>query len=98
MWVLIAPEGRPGVTDMDAASSEQFRDVLRGVVGYFGSYRVDEQAQTVSHHVEIAVNPKWVGRTFVRRYAFANDRLTLTIDSAPDTIETVYRRLRHGGA
>lgn len=46
---------------------------------YHGTYRVDETARTVTHHVLAALDPTWVGRDQVRRYAFpAPDLLQLT--------------------
>ena len=41
-----------------------------GLYTYFGTYVVDTVARTVSHHVEGAMAPDWVGGTLVRGYRF----------------------------
>lgn len=52
-------------------------DAIAGYAAYFGTYVVDEQAQTVTHKRIANVNPGGLG-DFVRRYEFAtNDRLVL---------------------
>lgn len=47
-------------------------------IAYFGTYEVDEQAQTVIHHVAASLMREWVGTDLVRHYAFAGSRLTLS--------------------
>jgi hypothetical protein len=41
-----------------------------GLFSYSGKYSVNEEAQTVTHHIEACINPNWVGtdraRTFER--------------------------------
>ena len=49
---------------------------LDGAIAYFGTYTIDERAQTVTHHRKGSVQP---GDTadLVRRYKIEGDRLTL---------------------
>jgi hypothetical protein len=37
-------------------------------VSYFGTYSVDEAAQKVTHQVEAALVPGWVGTSLVRAF------------------------------
>jgi len=46
---------------------------------YYGTYELDEWAQTVTHHVEGSLASSWVGSDQVRQFEFLSDgRLQLT--------------------
>ena len=56
------------------------RVAFLGLTTYFGRYTLDTVAHTVSHHVDGAMNPEWIGHTLVRSYRFLpGDRLELTV-------------------
>jgi hypothetical protein len=68
----------------ESAGPEAARTAFVGLSTYFGTYAVDTKAQTVSHTVEGAMVPDWVGTTLVRRYRFlAPDRVELAV--VPDS-------------
>ena len=49
-----------------------------GLYTYFGTFVLDTIKQTVSHHVEGAMSPDWIGATLVRGYRFLTpDRIEL---------------------
>lgn len=48
-----------------------------GYLAYFGTYSVDEAQHTVTHHLEGALLPNWVGGDQVRFYELTDNRLTL---------------------
>ena len=57
---------------------EEALDAISGYAAYFGTYTVDERAQTVTHKRIANINPGGIG-DFVRRYEFpTEDRLVLT--------------------
>ena len=57
---------------------EEALDAISGYGAYFGTYTVDERAQTVTHTRIANLNPGGLG-DFVRRYEFpTEDRLVLT--------------------
>ena len=57
-------------------SPEQAYERMRGYTAYFGTYTIDEQAGTVTHHRQGMLDPGAVD--FVRRFEFApGDRLIL---------------------
>ena len=39
-------------------------------IAYSGPYDVDEQARTVTHHVQVSLIPSWLGTTQIRKVAF----------------------------
>ena len=61
---------RPGVDDI---ATDLIVAAASGYIGYCGRYVVDPVAQTVSHAVECALIPDWVGTTMVRNYTFVSD-------------------------
>jgi hypothetical protein len=67
-----------------SASADAARTAFTGLSTYFGAYSVDTRTQTVTHTVEGAMVPDWIGTKLVRRYRFLTpDRIELTV--VPDT-------------
>lgn len=54
----------------DSASADAARAQFAGLTTYYGTYVLDTLAQTVTHTVEGAMAPDWVGRKLVRGYRF----------------------------
>lgn len=50
MWAMLLPPGRKPITR--SSSPEEYRDTMRGVVAYYGTYTIDEATGRVIHHVE----------------------------------------------
>ena len=72
---------------------EEAKDAITGYLAYFGTYTVDEQARTITHHRKGNINPGGVGDDVVRVYVFeSNDRLVLT--PAGSTNKIVWERAR----
>ena len=57
------------------ASAEAARATLAGLFAYFGRYTIDTVTRRVSHQVEGAFLPDWVGATLIREYRFISDNL-----------------------
>jgi len=67
--------GEPG----SMTSGEAIARMTRRHFGYYGTYALDEAAQTVTHHVMGSTAETWVGRDLVRSFVFEGpDRLVLT--------------------
>jgi hypothetical protein len=72
---------------------DEAKDAITGYLAYFGTYSVDEQARTITHHRKGSINPGQVGDAVVRTYVFeSNDRLILT--PAGSTNKIVWERAR----
>ena len=66
--------------DRAAADPALLRSAYLGLTTYFGRYTLDTVAHTVSHKVEGASQPDWIGSTLVRSYRFlSGDRIELTV-------------------
>ena len=86
MSAMLYPPGR--VPLPAEASADEYRATMRGVVAYYGTYTVDVDAGTVTHHVAGASNPAWVGDDFVRWYRFEDGNLRLSLN--PDFEGTLF--------
>jgi hypothetical protein len=64
--------------DRLAGTPEEVRRAFAGYLAYFGTFSVDERARTVTHHVEGATFPNWIGTDQRRTYELSGDRLTLS--------------------
>ncbi len=63
-------------------------------VSYFGSFTIQESEETVTHHVEGATFPNWIGTDLVRSYRFAENTLTLSlVRPNGDVHELLWQRL-----
>ena len=73
-----------GVFTGPQPTPDEALDAISGYAAYFGTYTVDERAQTVTHKRVGNINPGGVG-DFVRRYEFpTEDRLVLVPQERTD--------------
>jgi hypothetical protein len=78
MWAMIFPPGRKPLTQ--SSTPEEYRDTMRGVIAYYGTYTLDEPTGRVIHHVESASNPAWIGDDFIRWYRFEGPNLLIALN------------------
>ena len=90
MGAMLFPPGRKALPQGPAI--EDYRDMQRGLVAYYGTYDVDESTKRVIHHVQAASNPAWAGTDFVRWYELSGNRLTLRV-SQNSTSPLIWERL-----
>jgi hypothetical protein len=64
---------------------------LKDYIAYFGTYTVDEQAGTVTHHRLDSIQPG-DGGDLIRRYEFIGDRLVLRAPNS--TLEVTWERIK----
>lgn len=85
--ILYTPDGymsaqlaRPGPYEADDEPDAYY-------IAYSGPYDIDEQANTVAHHVQVSVIPGWLGTTQIRQVQFGG----------ADTLELSASERRRGG-
>jgi len=73
---------RPGRArvSLGEGSAQQVRAAYIGYIAYFGRYELDAAGDRVTHFVEGALNPVWVGGEQVRQVRFDGDLLVLQAD------------------
>lgn len=79
MCVQIMRSDRPAFTSDDrmAGTTEEIKSAFEGFVAYFGTYEVNREEGTVTHHMEGSSFPNWVGGKQKRFFELSGDRLTL---------------------
>jgi len=90
MAVQIAPD--IGRTRAGAVMTpEEAKIALTDYIAYFGTYTIDEQAGTVTHHRHDSVQPGDCG-DLVRRFDLNGDRLVLR--ALNSTLEVTWERIK----
>jgi hypothetical protein len=91
--------GATGVLDYSADGKVSVHMMRRGAEGYFayyGDYIVDEAESTVTHRLEMASEPSFVGASNRRHAKLQGRQLTLsgsmTIEGRPHTIRVLWER------
>ena len=71
---------RPVFVSGDRATGTdlEVRAAFVGYLGYFGTYTVDAERGTVTHRIDGASFPNWVGGSQLRRFRLDGERLAIT--------------------
>jgi hypothetical protein len=67
--------------DPGRGTDAEVRAAFDGHASYFGTYTIDQATQTVTHHVQGAWYPNWIGNDQLRRFKFDGSRLVLSTPS-----------------
>jgi hypothetical protein len=90
--LIYEPDGRLAVQLMNpnrprfasddplVTSEAEVRAAFDGYTAYYGTYSVNPEKQTIVHHIEAALLPKWVGTDQLRHFEFDGKCLTLKGD------------------
>jgi hypothetical protein len=95
MSVQLMRDPRPQFTVPDLRNTPQPEKAAAfdGYYAYFGTYDVDVEAGTITHHVLGSLRPNEVGRKYTRRGTLEEDRLTLTTRPFDQEGEKRFNRL-----
>ncbi len=79
MSVHLMRRNRPrfATNDRLGGTPEQIKAAFQGYHGYYGTFSVDEREQSVTHHLQGASFPNWVGVDQKRFFHRAGNELTL---------------------
>ena len=79
MIVILMNPDRPQFASDDIlkGTDEEVRAALEGFMAYCGRYVLDAEAGTVTHHLEQALFPNWVGTQQLRHASLADGQLSL---------------------
>ena len=80
MSAHVMRDDRPAFASGDSGqgTDAEVRAAFEGHSSYFGAYTVNAAKQTVTHHVQGASYPNWIGNDLVRYYKFNGARLVLS--------------------
>jgi lipocalin-like protein len=90
MSVQVAPDVERK-RDGAVATPDEAALAITGYIAYFGTYSINEQAGTVTHHRHASIQPGDSG-DLVRRYEFIGDRLVLRPPNS--TMEVTWERIK----
>jgi len=90
MAVQIAPDVERRRSGREI-TPEEAKIALKDYIAYFGTYTIDEQAGTVTHHRHDSLQPGDKA-DLVRRYEFTGDRLVLRPPNS--TMEVTWERIK----
>jgi hypothetical protein len=68
---------------LKGGTAQEVKDALDGAVAYFGTYEIDEQTDTVCHHIKGSVFPNWIGTVQRRKATVEGNRLVLSTNPLP---------------
>jgi hypothetical protein len=79
MALQLMNPNRPRFTAADplVTSEAEVRAAFGGYTAYYGTYSVNPDARTITHHIEAALLPNWVGTEQPRHFEFDGKFLTL---------------------
>jgi hypothetical protein len=66
------------------ATPDEAEALIRSMLAYAGTYTIDSQAKTVTHHIDISWDQSRTGTDQVRSYKLEGNRLTLTTEPSTD--------------
>jgi hypothetical protein len=86
----------------DVAKVKGTQDTAQTILGYdayFGTYKVDEEKMTVTHHLESALFPEDVGKDILRHFSIAGNTLVIIFpttqrDGSPVTRTLTWTRMQ----
>lgn len=75
----IAGSGRPAFEtgNLLKGTPEEIKTAFEGYIAYYGTYEVDESKGQVTHHVQSALFPNWIGDIQTRNFEFEGKKLRL---------------------
>jgi hypothetical protein len=85
MMVIITGSDRKKPAGSVATPAE-VEALTKGLVSYAGTYSLDVQAKTVTHHIDISWNEVFTGTAQTRTYVLQGNRLSLTTLPSPDPV------------
>jgi hypothetical protein len=85
---ITTPSNPPGTNN---ANNQR---VVLGYDSYFGTFKLNESAGTITHHVEGSLFPEDLGKDFVRAFTLDGDTFTLSFTSKSADGADVTRTLR----
>jgi len=95
MVAIVAGSGRDvrEVNNLNELDEKEMRTVLTDIVAYTGAYRVNPEANTVTHSIQASLNPNDVGKSVVRKFEFLDDdRIVLRPEEV--RVELIWQRER----
>ena len=69
--------------DAEEVRLAKVKAAFDGYTAYYGSYTIDFETQSVTHHVAGSLLPNWIGRQLVRYFEFSQNNTRLALTTPP---------------
>lgn len=66
------------------ATPEEAEALIRSMLAYAGTYTLDTEAKTVTHHIDVSWDQSRTSESHVRTFKLEGDQLTLTTEPSRD--------------
>jgi hypothetical protein len=83
MIVIVVGSDRKKPAD-GVATPEEAQALIKSLLAYAGTYTIDSQAQTVTHHIDISWDQSRTGTDYVRSCKLEGNHFTLTTEPSTD--------------
>jgi len=85
MSVLVMRRNRPKFVsgELMKGTPKEIKAAFEGSLAYCGTYEINEEKETVTHHVEGSTFPNWVGTDLVRFFEYSRYLLMLSTPRMP---------------
>jgi hypothetical protein len=95
MSAQLMRRGQSGFASKDwrQATTSEKAQAWSDYFGYFGTYTIIEDANSVLHHIEGSWFPNLVGTTETRRYRFEGERLVLDADTSWGKVHIIWEKI-----
>ena len=92
MSAQLMAQGRPVYANghIHTGSIEEMAAAAKGYMAYSGKYVLNEETSTLIHHMEVSMNPTWLGQAQERYFKLEGD--TLTITTPGDFAKLIWKR------
>jgi len=92
MSAQLMAQGRPVYANghIHTGSIEEMAAAAKGYMAYSGKFELNEETNTLIHHMEVSMNPTWLGQAQERYYKLEGD--TLTITTPGDFAKLIWKR------
>ncbi len=72
--------GRPSYASgrLHTGTAEEMAKAAKGYMAYSGRYEIDEKTNTLTHHMDVSMNPTWLGQAQERFVKLEDDTITIT--------------------
>src|ERR1700741_4331143 len=79
MSAQLMRQGRPSYAsgDLHEGTKEEMAIAAFGYLAYAGKYEVNEETNTFTHHMEVSMNPTWLGQQQPRVGSIEGDLLSI---------------------
>jgi hypothetical protein len=79
MSAQLMSQGRPPYVsgDLHKGTKDEMAEAALGYLAYAGEFEVNEETNTLTHHMEVSMNPTWLGQQQPRVGSIEGDMLSI---------------------